>query len=699
MSGIYQRTWAENDHWQGRLVVPGPAWLHVLNNTNSTSESGALTFIGEIRELSPAKSKKHIPVRVRGIVTMQTVWYCILQDASGGIFLPYSDENWVKHPRPGEVWEFAGVTDAGDFSPIIRPSAATFIGPAALPPSIRPTWSDFQNGDLDAEQVDIEAAVIEVSDSRMTLLTRDGMVTLLGDNYHPLPLDPATGTTTSLPGNVVRLRGVFTADWDSTTRLVKPRIFLLGNVSVSVIEPASKDWFSIPITPIRDLLQFRSPTANWGRVRVAGVVLHAEPRLYIVSDNSSSIRIYTRESQPIREGDSVEAAGYSQIGGSSLTLLEAKIRKTGSALLPKPIVLGASAQPDRSQDAKLVQIDALLLSDSVQQTERVLELQAGQSLFLAKLRSEAGTMVILTPGTLVQVTGVCSSLGTRDAGNTLDAFELLLNAPSDIRVLRQAPWWTPRRILTLAAILAIGLMLALAWAALLRRTVARRTLQLKQETENRQMIEQQRLLEQERTRVAQDLHDELGDRLTEVGMLGILANNPDISKEKQQGYLNRLGELGRVLVSGLDEIVWAVNPKHDSDKAVSGYLCDYAQDFLDSAGISCTIDVVQSWPDRTFASQVRHELFLAFREALTNVVKHASATEVRIRVGSDAQALWVSVEDNGKGLTPNHPEGDGLINMNNRMKQIGGECDISARPGGGTAVQLRIFTDPQPPKV
>jgi signal transduction histidine kinase len=696
MSGIYQRTWTGSDHWPARLLVPGLNCVQVVNETNLIGDGGALTFISQIRELAPDQSKKHLPVHIRGIITMETFWFCILQDASGGIYLPYSNENWVKQPRPGEVWEFTGTTDAGDFSPVVTPKTASYVGPAALPQGIRPTWSDFQNGDLDAEQVDIEAAVIDVSDSKMTLLTRDGMVTLLGDVYRPLPRNPATGTSASLKGNVVRLRGVFTADWDSTNRLVKPRIFLLGNVSVSVIEPASTNWFLAPLTPVRDLLQFRSPTVNWGRVKVAGVVLHAEPREYVLSDGSSSIRVYTRDAETIHDGDWVEAAGYSQIGGPSPTLLEAQIQKKGSAALPKPIVIARSALPNRSDDAKLVQLEALLLSDTMQQTERVLELQTGQSHFLAKLSSETRATATIRPGTLLKLTGVCSSLGSRQALSSLDAFELLLNRPSDIVVIRRAPWWTPQRILTLAVMLAVGLMLALTWAALLRRTVARRTLQLKQETENRRLIEQQSLLDQERSRVAQDLHDELGARLAEVGILGTLANNPDISREKQEGYLNRLAELGRMLVSGLDEIVWAVNPKHDSNEAVSGYLCDYAQDFLLSADISCGIDIARPWPDHIFTSQDRHQLFLAFREALTNVVKHARASEVCVRIGEDTRSLWVAVEDNGKGLASIDHKGDGLTNMSNRMKRIGGECEVSARPGGGTIVTLRIFTSKIP---
>ena len=193
--------------------------------------------------------------------------------------------------------------------------------------------------------------------------------------------------------------------------------------------------------------------------------------------------------------------------------------------------------------------------------------------------------------------------------------------------------------------------------------------------------------------MAQDLHDELGARLAEVGMLGSLANNPDISPEKQQGYLNRLGELGRMLVAGLDEIVWAVNPKHDSNEAVSGYLGDYAQEFLHSANIACHIDIVHPLPAHTFTAHERHQLFLAFKEALTNVVKHAQATKVWVRIAADHQWLWVMLEDNGTGLKPNRSAGDGLINMSNRMKQIGGECEVTARAAGGTMVTFRVSTN------
>src|SRR5439155_10527476 len=96
-----------------------------------------------------------------------------------------------------------------------------------------------------------------------------------------------------------------------------------------------------------------------------------------------------------------------------------------------------------------------------------------------------------------------------------------------------------RKAITVVAILAGGLGVALVWITLLRRQVEERTAQLQKQIEERQLVEQRRVMEQERTRVAQDLHDELGAGLTEVGILGSLAKNPSVPVEERERYLER----------------------------------------------------------------------------------------------------------------------------------------------------------------
>src|SRR5690606_38756383 len=145
-----------------------------------------------------------------------------------------------------------------------------------------------------------------------------------------------------------------------------------------------------------------------------------------------------------------------------------------------------------------------------------------------------------------------------------EPFELLLHDPADLVILQHGPWWTARHTMTAIAALSGGLLLALGWVLSLRRTVNQRTRQLAAEIGERQAIERHREMERERARVAQDLHDELGSGLTEAGILTSLVQSAAIPQEKKNGYLDQLAEVCRGLVTGLDEIVWAVNPRYDS---------------------------------------------------------------------------------------------------------------------------------------
>jgi signal transduction histidine kinase len=243
-----------------------------------------------------------------------------------------------------------------------------------------------------------------------------------------------------------------------------------------------------------------------------------------------------------------------------------------------------------------------------------------------------------------------------------------------------------------AATLAGGLGITLVWIILLRKTVAERTVQLQKEIEERHRVEQRRIMEQERTRVAHDLHDELGVGLTQVGILGSLAKTPSLSTEQKNLYLDQLSAAARTLVTGLDEIVWAINPKYDSVASLASYYALFAQRFLNLAEIACRFDTVEKLPEYPMVSQFRHDIFLAFKEALNNVVRHSAATEVRLRIAVIQDQLMISVTDNGCGFAPRAatPGSDGITGMHERMEKLGGRCLIDSHVGQGTTVELSL---------
>ncbi|GEM_PF-855451 len=207
-------------------------------------------------------------------------------------------------------------------------------------------------------------------------------------------------------------------------------------------------------------------------------------------------------------------------------------------------------------------------------------------------------------------------------------------------------------------------------------------------------LEHERALERERTRISRDLHDELGVGLTEIGLLGdVVAATPPSEANANSEVAGEISGRARGLVAALDEIVWAINPANDNSLALGDYFSRYAQNLLQRAGLRCQIDVASVSRDARVSAEMRHQLFLAFKEALNNVLTHARATEVCIGIALENSCLTIRVADNGSGIGPAATTGspDGLHGMRERLTQIGGACEIRSVPSGGTTV---IFTLP-----
>ena len=216
--------------------------------------------------------------------------------------------------------------------------------------------------------------------------------------------------------------------------------------------------------------------------------------------------------------------------------------------------------------------------------------------------------------------------------------------------------------------------------------------------------ERQAAIERERGRIARDMHDELGATLTRISLLsesvrGDLASQPQVQSDADQIY-----STAREAIRAMDEIVWAVNPAYDTLESLAGYLGRYAERYLNTVGIRCRLDVPLRVPRWVLRAEIRHNVFLAFKEALHNVVKHAGATEVRVSVALEPSGFAVLIADNGRGFIwdavglPSSPgaadsrlsSGHGLVNMRKRMEEIGGTCVWDTSPGQGTRLKLAI---------
>ena len=217
-------------------------------------------------------------------------------------------------------------------------------------------------------------------------------------------------------------------------------------------------------------------------------------------------------------------------------------------------------------------------------------------------------------------------------------------------------------------------------------------------------LERQQAVERERARIARDIHDDLGAGLTRVSLLSESVSAEEVSPPRAAEVLGSIFLATCEMTQAMDEIVWAVNPQHDTLDSLATYLGKFAQDFLEGTGLRCRLDMSVQLPNWRLEAEVRHNLFLAFKESLNNALRHAGATEVRISLATDNHAFTIVVEDNGKGFThdskgiapiPGPSTGrNGLANMRHRLQRVGGQCEIQSALGKGTRVEFHVPINP-----
>jgi hypothetical protein len=200
-------------------------------------------------------------------------------------------------------------------------------------------------------------------------------------------------------------------------------------------------------------------------------------------------------------------------------------------------------------------------------------------------------------------------------------------------------------------------------------------------------------LQIERDRIARDLHDDLGSKITQLLLTGEasqISDNPVSHDHASTEPILQMCEGAREILTTIDEIIWIVNSQHNTLNDFAIHVCRYTERFLESAPIRFRFDVEYELPPKTLPQLARRNLVLAVKEALNNAVKHSHATELMVQIKLDGSTFIVMVEDNGIGFDYQraNPERNGLNNMMLRMEEIGSDFKIVTRPGEGCRVCL-----------
>ena len=205
-------------------------------------------------------------------------------------------------------------------------------------------------------------------------------------------------------------------------------------------------------------------------------------------------------------------------------------------------------------------------------------------------------------------------------------------------------------------------------------------------------LERQRALEWERSRIAQDIHDDLGANLAQIGMLSELIQSDTPGSHEALTHLDEIFQRAHESGRKLDEIVWAINPVHDTAEELVGYLARFAQEYLRLAHVRFRLDVPPQLGDIPLSGVQRHHLFLAVKEAVHNAVTHAAPREISLRIRFESRSLSISVADDGRGFTDKPPAlyTRGSAGMLQRMLKINGSFQRVSRPGTGTSVTFQL---------
>jgi signal transduction histidine kinase/CheY-like chemotaxis protein len=449
----------------------------VLHDRPAQIDTTVLTDAATVRRLSVGDTALRHRVHLRGVVTYyDPAWRLVfVQDDTAGVYV--NTEGATSPFAVGDAVEVEGQTDTGGFAPSVVNATIRAAGHARpWPAPAAPPLDAIRSGAYDSQWVVLTGLIRRVSLDRAKHLffeLRTGGVTFYGQvpSYagpEPEHLVDALVTVHAVVGSIPNSRRQLTG-----LQLFVPRL-----ADITVDRPALGDPFRAELRPIDRLLRF-APEENAGRrVRVRGTVTLVRGTRAFISDGTGALEMRLPKPPEFGAGALVEAVGFPTTGLFSLVLENAAARRVGTGPPVEPVTLSARRLAGGAADAQVVEIEARLVERVTTPEGPTLLLEANGVPFNAVLdpRVTPAAMEPLLPGSRVRVRGVCTvSVGNDGIQRRGRSFQVLVPAESAVEVLQAPAFWTAGRALSLVAVLAGAIVLALAWVVVLRTRVDRQT--------------------------------------------------------------------------------------------------------------------------------------------------------------------------------------------------------------------------------
>lgn len=196
--------------------------------------------------------------------------------------------------------------------------------------------------------------------------------------------------------------------------------------------------------------------------------------------------------------------------------------------------------------------------------------------------------------------------------------------------------------------------------------------------------------ENERMRMAKDIHDDLGSGLSKIKFISELLAAKAKQVPELMPSIDAVSETSVRLIDNMRDLIWALNPENTSLDSLVARIREYSSDYLGEASIHLDTDIPDEWPQMQITKEAHRNLFFIVKEALQNMIKHASASEVLVRMALENDELVIQLKDNGKGMMPSETKGNGLRNMQQRASVVKGHLDVQSEPGYGVNIQIRV---------
>ncbi|WP_395748214.1 sensor histidine kinase [Prosthecobacter sp.] len=659
---------------------------------------GALTRAIDIRKLPYERSLEKLPVDLTATVAfVENGGTVFVQDDTAGTHLHFKPTR--ADLRVGDHVRIQGTTTSGLYFPGVDVSQLQVLGHAAPPTAVPATYDDLATGRFHYQRVIVEGlgrTLAPLDENRSVLRMA------IGSRVLEVRIDAPAETAPDLIDARLRITALAAGGINDRRQLVFPylRVTDWNDVEITQVAPKAA---SLPITSVVTLLQFGAADEPHHRVRIRGTVLAAFPdgRVFLrdslpppppremqngtvpTTPQTPSIAIHLLASTELEPGHAAEITGFPTMAGFSASLADALVLAAEPDVAPAAAVVSLKEFQQGSHDADLVQLASPAVLNDFFRTVDGFELRLtsnGTPLRAFLLQPNAPAVEI---GAAVELTGICLVESSTDKGfrSQAERASLLLRSEADIRVLSAAPFWTAGRLVIAISILAGVVLLAFVWIAAQRRQISALS----------SRIVQQATLD-ERQRIAREFHDTLEQELTGLSLrLDAATTRPLEDKarslvETSRSLVSRIQSEARNLVADLRDTAQL----HDLPSALREI-----QNRMPPDGPALKLDLQ---PVPPISGPVSHHLRMIAQEAVTNVLKHAQATEITLQLSASAEVLTLRITDNGRGIassteTTGKPGHFGCMGIRERCRKINADIDWQSRPGQGTVVTICLPLD------